>query len=135
MTSRRAVYFSLCSCRMRYFFPSPSARMTMSLTSSARSNHVREAALHAAEVPHAQHEEREGYAHGNRQDLRVERGASAKEGPPKAIDDAHQGIQRVQGAPTLRHVGGGEGDRRDEQPELDDKRHDVAKVAIFDVER
>ncbi len=54
---------------------------------------------------------------------------------PKSVDDTGQRVQRDEQAIALRDQARGIDHRRDEQPQLNEKRQRVLDVAILDVER
>src|SRR2546423_1052189 len=116
---------------MRYFFPSPTIRMA---TSFIRSNNVREAAFHSAEVPDSRSEEEPGNHDRNGHRIGVERGNFAQHTPAKSVDYSNQGVEEIERSPSLGNVCGHEGDRRNEQAELHHERNYVAKIAVLDIE-
>ena len=60
--------------------------------------------------------------------------AGAEQRPARPLDDADHGVEGVQRAPRFVDQAARVGDRRREQPDLEEERHDVADVSVADVE-
>ena len=59
----------------------------------------------------------------------------ADDHPAKAVDDADHGVERIEQAPFVGTNVTAETHRRNIQPHLHDKRDNIAKIAVFDIER
>src|SRR2546430_1712437 len=104
---------------MTYFLPRFSARMT---TSPLKSDQIRKAFLGAPEIRDSK-PEKERHDHDAQDESRkIELARAAEDAPAEAVDNADDGIEAVPEAPAFRDHGAREADRRDVEPELDDKR-------------
>src|SRR5215467_9996673 len=91
-------------------------------------------ALHAIEEEQAA-EENEHDGEGGSEKKQVRRMAVARDGPAETINHASHGVKAVKPAPARWHERRRVGNGRGEHPELDEKGHDVADVAIESVKR
>src|ERR1039458_5841640 len=96
---------------MMYFFPSPSARMTM----SDISDQIRKLFFGVAKTRESQ-PQKEDDDHETQDEARpIERTLAAQNAPPESVDDADHRVQAVQQTPLLRHNAAAEADRRNVQ--------------------
>jgi len=90
--------------------------------------------LHLSELTDAEPEEEGGECKACGE-ARPEYGGLSKNAPAETIDDSHNRVERVQQLPLLRNQAAAETDMGNVQAELNNKRNDVSKISIFDVER
>src|SRR5438132_10565451 len=98
------------------------------------SDQARKALLHLPEPLDSEPQEKSGHPDAHRQSRHVELALPAQDAPPEPVYDAHHGIKRVQQTPLFGHHIRTKPDRRDIKPELNDKRNDISKIPIFNVE-
>ena len=99
------------------------------------SDQVSEALFHLAELADTQPEEEDDQEPAEQEAGQVQAGFTAKDGPAEAVDDADDRVEGIQQTPRIRHNGRAEAHRRHVQAKLHNERDDVAKVAVFDVQR
>src|SRR5918911_368345 len=125
-SSSRSVRKATCS-PIAYCFARPRTEIT-------RSDDIGEAPLGAGEVDGADDDEDDRRADRDEQRAQV-RAADAEQAPAEAVDHAGHRVQAVDrpvgAVDEARRVGDG----ARVQPELHHERHDVADVAVLDVER
>src|SRR5688572_23397983 len=118
-----------------YCLPRFATRMAgWSSTDAATSDDIGERPFHASE------EERPADEQCRCRECRDEDhgswpGRRSEQCPAKAFHDPDHRVQRVKRAPLLRQQAARVGNRRGEQPQLGEERHDVAHVAELDVQR
>src|SRR5215472_6030328 len=80
-------------------------------------------------------EEDKRHGEGGSEKKQVRSVAAARDGPAEAVNDTGHGVKAVKPAPASGDEGGRISDRRGEHPELDEKGHDIAHVAIESIKR
>src|ERR671919_82765 len=129
--SRRVRYRGACRGSRRYVLVTPSARIAISLMRA--SHDVGEGFFHSPEVVRSTDQQNEG-DQGRHADHRARRCCHVEEGPAETLDDPDHGIEPIHGAPGLREEAARIGDRRREEPDLQQERHDEPYVSIVHVQ-
>src|SRR5579883_2173156 len=105
----------------------PVVRMTVSLMS----DHVRKAALDAAEGADAQPQGESGDGQAEQEARQIDRALAADDAPAEAVDDADHRIEVVEQPPLFGHDRAREPDGRDIETELQCEGDDETEVAIL----
>ena len=90
--------------------------------------------LHAVEKEEAAEQDENNSCRGSEKD-EARRLAVPRDGPAEAVNDASHGIETVKPTPAFGDERRGVGNGRGKHPELDEKRDDIADVAVESIER
>jgi len=97
------------------------------------SDQIREGLFHLSELPDPKPQEEAGDGEAQRKARPIELALPAKKAPTEAVDNSDHRVERVDQPPLVWNYAGAETNRRYIEPELHDKRNDIAEIPVFDV--